>query len=180
MRINAKALPFALALAAQKSERTSLKITAIRAERPLVSLPEVSRRWRPLQTDSSSTTSSMSEPVSIYAVDDKPILTEIYTSFLEKAGYFVKTFNDRLKALAALKGEKKLPHLLITDYLGFLMPADDFMHACRAIHPGLRILMASGFDRRDMRLPRACPDSFIEKPFTPEELIDQVRIALVG
>src|SRR5215472_12855919 len=167
MRSNTKTLPFALAFAAQKSARTSLKITAIRAKRAPVSLPEVSRRWRAQQTDCSSTTSSMPEPVSIYAVDDKPILTEIYTSFLEKAGYVVKTFNDRIKALAALKGEKKLPHLLITDYLGLLMPADHFMQACRAIHPGLRILMASGFDRRDMRLLRACPDRFIEKPFTP-------------
>jgi DNA-binding NarL/FixJ family response regulator len=79
-----------------------------------------------------------------------------------------------------LKADKRKPDLLITDYRGISMPVDQFIHACRAAHPNLRILMASGFNRRDMRLSRVGPDRFIRKPFTPEELQQEVRAALAA
>src|SRR5580765_8099607 len=119
-------------------------------------------------------------PPSIYAVDDVPRLTELYTSLLEATGYAITTFNDRGKALACLEGEKKKQSLLITDYIGLSMPIDDFMQGCRAVHPDLRILMASGFSQRDMRPLRVKPNRFIQKPFTPEELRREVRAALNG
>jgi CheY-like chemotaxis protein len=34
----------------------------------------------------------------IYAVDDVPELTELYTTLLEAAGYIVRAFNDRAEA----------------------------------------------------------------------------------
>ena len=180
MRFNAKTLPFMLAFAAQRSARTSLRLAPICVDRMPALFPRANGYRSVHQMDPEAIRPAVPEQLSVYAVDDKPLLTEIYTGFLEAAGYLVKTFNDRIKALAALKSEKKRPDLLITDYLGLFMPVDHFMHACRLIHPNLRILMASGFDRRDMRLLRACPDGFIEKPFTPEELLQRVRAALVG
>jgi CheY-like chemotaxis protein len=120
------------------------------------------------------------EPPRIYAVDDVPRLTELYSSLLETTGYVVTTFNDRGKALEALAGERKKPSLLITDYIGLSMPIDDFMQGCRAVHADLRILMASGFHEKDMRPLRVKPNRFIQKPFTPEELRREVRAALNG
>jgi DNA-binding response OmpR family regulator len=120
------------------------------------------------------------EPLSIYAVDDVPRLTELYMNLLEPAGYVVTTFNDRGKALGSLAADRKKPSLLITDYIGISMPIDEFMQGCRAIHPGLRILMASGFGQQDMRPLRVKPDRFIQKPFTPEELRREVRAILNG
>jgi len=120
------------------------------------------------------------EPLSIYAVDDVPRLTELYMNLLEAAGYAVMTFNDRGKALDSLASDRKKPSLLITDYIGLSMPIDEFMQGCRAIHPDLRILMASGFGQQDMRPLRVKPDRFIQKPFTPEELRREVRAVLNG
>jgi len=120
------------------------------------------------------------QPPSIYAVDDVPRLTELYTSLLEATGYVVRTFNDRGKALSSLGTEKRKPSLLITDYIGLSMPIDEFMQGCRGVHPDLRILMASGFAQRDMRPLRVKPNRFIQKPFTPEELRREVRAALNG
>ncbi len=88
------------------------------------------------------------------------------------------TFDDRADALAALQTDEQKPVLLITDYLGLSMPADQFMHACRVLHPSLRILMVSGMNETEMRLFRTRPDRFIEKPFTPEELLEQVKAVL--
>jgi len=120
------------------------------------------------------------EPPMIFAVDDVPRLTELYIALLEETGYAVTTFNDRGKALEALANGHKKPSLLITDYIGLSMPIDEFMQGCRAVHPDLRILMASGFNERDMRPLRVRPNRYIQKPFTPEELRREVKAALNG
>ena len=107
-----------------------------------------------------------------------PALTLLYRVLLETCGYGVKVFNHRVEALAALKADQRKPQLLITDYLGPSLPVDLFMHDCRAIHPSLRILMISGFNREDLRFTRVRPDRFIRKPFTFEEFHLEVHAAL--
>lgn len=114
----------------------------------------------------------------IFVVDDERELTELYRISLEETGYSVRAFNDRVKALAALNTDQTKPALLITDYLGFSMPVDRFMRHCLAAHPALRILMASGLSQSDVNFSSAIPDRFIQKPFTPEELQQEVRAAL--
>lgn len=116
----------------------------------------------------------------IYAVDDVLPLTALYTILLESAGYIVRAFNHRTEALAALRVDQHKPQLLITDYLGPTLPVDLFMHDCRAIHPGLRILLASGFNQSDLRFTRVRPDRFIRKPFTFDEFHREVQAALAG
>jgi DNA-binding NtrC family response regulator len=118
------------------------------------------------------------EALSIYAVDDYPGLTELYAGLLEAVGYVVRTFILRADALAALKTDHHKPALLITDYRGLSIPVDQFIHACRSVHPSLRILMASGCDEHEMQFCRVRPDRFIQKPFTPEELQQTVRAVL--
>ncbi len=115
MKINSKALPFTLAFAAQRSVRTSLRLAPLCIAPDPAPFARTNGHERLRQIDSDVSTSSNPEQLAIYAVDDKPLLTELYTGLLEAAGYLVKTFNDRIKALAALKGEKKPPNLLITD-----------------------------------------------------------------
>jgi hypothetical protein len=40
--------------------------------------------------------------------------------------------------------------------------------------------MASGFSRSDLGFSQARPHRFIEKPFSVEELLDEVRAAFAG
>jgi CheY-like chemotaxis protein len=117
---------------------------------------------------------------SIYVVDDAPHLMELYTTLLESSGCSVRAFDDRAEALAALKIARSKPELLITDYRGASMSADQFLHQCRGIHPNLKILMASGFSRGELQLLRESPDRFIQKPFTLEEFLQEVRAALAS
>jgi DNA-binding NtrC family response regulator len=114
----------------------------------------------------------------IYAVDDMPYLTELYSLVLGAIGHRVRTFQDRHAALAALKVEK--PALLITDFCNASMPTERFLRECIALHPKLRILMATGFGRNHAWLSFARPDRFLQKPFTPDELQQAVRDALAG
>ena len=114
----------------------------------------------------------------IYAVDDMRCLTELYSLVLEAAGYAVRIFNDRAQALAALKAGAEKPELLITDYRNTSIPVERFMHECLIVHPALRILMASGLTRAYIRLSHVRPDRFIQKPFTAEELLQEIERTL--
>jgi DNA-binding NtrC family response regulator len=84
----------------------------------------------------------------------------------------------RAEALTALTAERTKPKLLITDYLGLSMSVDQFLRRTLAVHPTLRILMASGFHPMDTRFSRVRPDRFIRKPFTAEEFLQEVRTSL--
>jgi CheY-like chemotaxis protein len=132
------------------------------------------------QNTTSASASCAAEAPLIYAVDDVPDLTELYITLLEANGYSVRAFNDRAEALSALKADRTKPDLLITDCAGPSMPVDRFMQRCLVVHPTLRILMASGFSRTDVRLSQARPDRFIQKPFTAAEFLRRVRAVLVA
>jgi len=116
----------------------------------------------------------------IYVVDDQDGVGELYALFLQASGYTVRTFTDRVKALAALKKDKVKPALMITDYLGVSMPIHGFIQQCREVHPTLRILMASGFSKPNLGFTRLLSDRFIQKPFTPDELQQEVHAALAA
>ena len=101
----------------------------------------------------------------------------MYAVILAAAGYVVQAFNDRVEALASLKGERKKPELLITDFSGHAMPADRFMQRCLRAHPFLRILMASGLNQNGAWFS-VTPDRFLRKPFTAEKFLEEVRAVL--
>jgi DNA-binding NtrC family response regulator len=115
---------------------------------------------------------------SIYVVDDAKGLTEMYTLFLKGTGCTVRAYNDRAEALVALMKDRTRPDLLITDYLGDSMPVDRFLQYCLVVHPSLRILMATELSQRDVRSSCVRPDRFIQKPFTADEFLQEVRAAL--
>jgi DNA-binding NtrC family response regulator len=116
--------------------------------------------------------------ISIYAVDDDKDLTDLYTTWLGAAGYHVNAFNERADALASLKTDRDKPQVLITDYRGDPMPIGPFMHHCFTLHPGVRILMASGFNQIDAPFYGVRPVSFLRKPFTSEEFLLEVHATL--
>lgn len=120
------------------------------------------------------------ETALIYVVDDAECVSELYAHFLKGTGYTARIFNDRAAALTALKADRSKPDLLITDYLGDPMPIDRFMQRCLALHPALRVLLASGLSESDM--PPFCvkPDRYLQKPFTAEEFLQEIRAALAA
>jgi DNA-binding response OmpR family regulator len=134
---------------------------------------------RLVESTSSTSASRTTEAQLIYAVDDAPELTELYTILLEGTGYIVRAFNDRPKALTALKAERTKPDLLITDCVGPSMSFDRFLECCLVIYPSLRILIVSGYSQTDVRFPRTESDRFVQKPFTIEEFLRRVRATLV-
>lgn len=115
---------------------------------------------------------------SVYVVDEAKGLTELYTLFLKGTGFVVRAYDHRADALAALSVDKMRPDLLITDYLGDSMPVDRFLQRCRVVHPSLRILIVSELSQRDVMSCCVRQDRFIQKPFTADEFLQEVRSAL--
>jgi DNA-binding NtrC family response regulator len=116
--------------------------------------------------------------VSIYAVDDDPDITWLYTILLEEQGYEVRVFHHRMVALSTLRADRNRPALLITDYAGCSMQVSEFMERCRVIQPGLRILMITGFYPTDLHLPGIRPDRILQKPFDLKVLGSEVGAVL--
>jgi FixJ family two-component response regulator len=114
----------------------------------------------------------------VYAVDDLPPILDLYVLLLESIGCTVAAFHDRAVALAALGAEQRKPDLLITDYCGGSVPVKQFLRQSVALHPRLRILMASGLFDPGLRTGDVRPDLFIQKPFTNEEFTRAVEAAL--
>ena len=111
----------------------------------------------------------------IYVVDDEASLTELYALVLESAGYQAQTFNDRVEALEAFWAAARKPDLLITDFVGYPISADLLMCGCRTSEPDLKILMASACDRSCLEECAVKPDGFMQKPFSLEGLLAEVR-----
>ena len=109
MKSNAKAFPFALALAARTSARSFPRFPLLRTNRVSLSVPRPSEHFFLRQTNSAASASQTAERRSIYVVDDAPCLTKLYATLLEATGYISRTFNDRAEALAALKADRKKP-----------------------------------------------------------------------
>jgi len=137
--------------------------------------------WSPEAGDSNSSFGSRAktDPV-IYAVDDLPCLTELYSLVLNKSGYVVRGFRDRRTALASLEAAQTKPALLITDLDNPTMRVEPFLQACVTLHPALRILMATGFGYHRAWCFSVRPHRFLPKPFTPEELRQAVEATLAG
>ncbi len=179
MKMIPKTIPFAVARATQRHSHSLLRLTLLHTNSSRLSWPSEAGRVLP-RSESAAALSTARESICIYAVDDVPALTELYKTVLEPAGYIVNTFNFRGHALAALSQSETRPALLITDYLGSHMPVQQFVQACRRLHPRLRVLMASGLSPSQMHFPRTRPDQFLQKPFTPDQLQQAVTSALVG
>jgi len=114
----------------------------------------------------------------VFAVDDNENLAELYSILLDAAGYCVEVFTNRTEALTELKARATSPDLLITGYRGSLMSADQFIRDCIAVHPPLRILMATGFHQSEAELSCIAAVRFIRKPFTPHEFLQEVEATL--
>ncbi len=162
--------------------KTSLPLSALAAQRPVllsapaavanaVSASPPSPSKGLLRSSSFAAAPRKAEAALIYVVDDVEDLTDLYRICLNDTGYVVRPFNHRAKALAAFAAESIKPDLLITDCFGPSMPIEEFIRACRIVHPNVRILMASGNDEPHPRFSSIGSDRFIKKPFTLNEFL---------
>lgn len=118
----------------------------------------------------------------ILVVEDEPSVRRFTSSLLTRLGYDVISCETGGEALEIMKTRPGPMHLLVTDVVMPGLQGPELAAALLALRPGTPVLFVSGYTEPD-RLPNLELDearAFLQKPFSTNELAEQVRALLDG
>jgi CheY-like chemotaxis protein len=112
--------------------------------------------------------------VSIFVVDDEPMLLDLAKAILQPLGYDVRTFRDPQTALAELPAVK--PTVIVTDYAMGAMSGMDLIRECKRLNPLQKMVLLSGtVDENIYADSAAKPDIFLPKPYQVRDFVESVQ-----
>jgi two-component system cell cycle sensor histidine kinase/response regulator CckA len=109
----------------------------------------------------------------VLVVDDQDIVRDVIRLTLEGAGYSVIDAATPLEAIALARSGEAID-LLVTDVVMPEMDAFELADRITNEVPGVRVLYTSGYANA------AAEGPFIQKPFTPTQLIEKVSSVLAA
>lgn len=112
-------------------------------------------------------------PGTVLVVDDQDVVRDIIRLTLEGAGYRVLDAASPNAAIDLVRDEGPID-LLVTDVVMPEMDAFELADRIACEIPGIRILYTSGYTDAGAEGP------FIQKPFTPTQLVAKVNDVLSG
>jgi CheY-like chemotaxis protein len=113
----------------------------------------------------------------ILVAEDEPGVRNYVRQILEQRGYTIVAAGNGREALAAARQYPGEIQLLLTDVVMPQMGGVELARAFEAARPDARILCMSGYSERLWPGAHA-GHNYIQKPFTPTELLRQVRQVL--
>jgi two-component system, cell cycle sensor histidine kinase and response regulator CckA len=118
----------------------------------------------------------------ILVVEDEEAVREVIRRALEIRGFRVLVAGDGEEALRLGEGALDRVDLLLTDLRMPRLGGEALARALRARHHGLSVLFMSGYagDLESLAVRSAAPGAFLQKPFSPEDLVLAVRQVLDG
>lgn len=119
--------------------------------------------------------------VTIYVVDDEPLLLQLAEERLAGRGYRLRLFSDPTKAWESFAAAVPPPALIITDYMMPGMTGVELLGRCRRQHPAVKVILLSGTVREEAlgQIPLKL-DRFLQKPCPPGVFEEAVRAVLAG
>jgi two-component system cell cycle sensor histidine kinase/response regulator CckA len=111
----------------------------------------------------------------ILVVDDEPPIRQLVARILERKGHRVIQCGDAASALAATDAVD----LLLVDYVLPDINGRELTAQLRESRPTLPVILMSGF-LPDPELAPPAPSTFLQKPMTPQVLVDTVDKMLAG
>jgi PAS domain S-box-containing protein len=116
----------------------------------------------------------------VLLVDDDDGVKHVARRALEGSGFIVHDARDGRDALAIVERLDRQLDLVITDLVMPDMGGTELALRLSERFPSLRVLFMSGYtaDAMNRTTVLGPEDAFIEKPFTPRELIDKVTLTL--
>jgi CheY-like chemotaxis protein len=109
----------------------------------------------------------------VLVVDDQDLVRDVIRLTLEGAGYTVLEAASPNDALEIVRDAGQID-LLVTDVVMPEMDAFELAHRVASAVPGIRILYTSGYT------DAAAEGPFIQKPFTPAQLVEKVVTVLTA
>jgi DNA-binding response OmpR family regulator len=114
----------------------------------------------------------------ILLAEDEALLRELGATILSQAGYKVVTAAGAQQLVSLVNGYSGQIDLLLTDILMPGLSGQELAHLARARWPHIRVLYMSGYSNDELEnLLRDA--AFLQKPFTPNELMAKVK-ELIG
>ena len=116
-------------------------------------------------------------PVTIFVVDDEPMLLDLAATILRPLGFKVRTFSDPRKALAEYPAAK--PAVVVTDYAMGGMNGLDLLRECKHINPRQKTILLSGtVDEKIYADTQIKPDRFLAKPYQIPDFVESIQTLL--
>ncbi|MCK5262168.1 MAG: PAS domain S-box protein [Gammaproteobacteria bacterium] len=119
----------------------------------------------------------------ILVVDDEAQLVEVAAIYLGDLGYQILQATGTKQAMAFLQGNEKIDLLFSDIIMPGGMDGYDLSEAAMRLHPGIKVLLVSGYVPEDSDLSndaRRLADQRLTKPYTKIELAQRVRLVLDG
>jgi two-component system cell cycle sensor histidine kinase/response regulator CckA len=118
----------------------------------------------------------------VLVADDEAAVRATSQAMLERLGFSVVTAVDGQEAVELFRRVGEQVAFVLLD---LTMPNMDGLEALaelRRLRPGLRVLLASGFDQTEIsaRCDVEHPDGFLQKPYRLETLLEAVEAVLLG
>lgn len=131
-------------------------------------------RCEPLsgETDLPSEVAGRPDRETVLVVEDQPDVRRLAARILAARGYTVLQAEDGASALAVARHHSGPIHLLLTDVIMPGITGVELAKRFRALYPNCAVLLMSGY-------PGEAGEVGLRKPFTPEELEQAVRAALL-
>jgi DNA-binding NtrC family response regulator len=107
-------------------------------------------------------------------VEDEPSLRDLLRRYLERAGYEVESFADSEEALVRFEAGPEGFSLVVTDLTLPGLNGEELIGRMRALNANLRALILSGYPH----VPTQPRTGFLQKPFLPKMLIEEIERAL--
>lgn len=116
----------------------------------------------------------------ILVVEDEEAVRKLLRQAFESYGYKVLTARHGLEALALLKQYNKKVDLVLSDLIMPQMGGVELVKAVREKHPKVKLVVMSGYTDRvaiQQGVVALC-DRYVQKPFSPRELLVSIREVL--
>ncbi len=118
----------------------------------------------------------------ILLVEDDEAVRGLTRRVLEQQGYQVLTAPSGEAGLALARATRDPIHLLLTDVIMPGLSGPKLADLLLAERPGVRVIYMSGYaaNTLEQRLGMGTEAAFLQKPFTPEQLVRRVQAVLEG
>jgi two-component system, cell cycle sensor histidine kinase and response regulator CckA len=145
-----------------------------------IRLPQ-SRELRPTMT-SPVAPGAHGRGETVLLVEDDPNVAVMSFQILSRNDYHVMLADSGESAIALLRGHSAPIALLLLDVILPDIHGPRLAELARVSHPESKVLFASGYSSEAIARAGGLPRDFdlIEKPFSPEQLLDRVRRAIDG